>query len=157
MAHGINANIEHGWRKLAREASGPVVAAPTFVPVRIEVPAASPSTMAHRGANAIDIGDKWATQNHGGPSDHKQNTRKRPLATGRLWRHPPIRALTKTVSTGMAASSTVATAVPATVSSFGVDALLGVPFFFGRNIYFGIEGQSANTGGAPASQAFVAF
>lgn len=61
------------------------------------------------------------------------------------------------LSNSMVASSTVATAVPATVSSFGVDALLGVPFFFGRNIYFGIEGQPVSTGGAPSAQAFVAF
>jgi transposase len=48
MAHGINANIVHGWRKLAREqalarTSAPVatpvsssVVAPTFVPLAIE-------------------------------------------------------------------------------------------------------------------------
>jgi len=44
MAHGINANIVHGWRKLARAqgmapASAPVattVVAPTFVPLAIK-------------------------------------------------------------------------------------------------------------------------
>lgn len=61
------------------------------------------------------------------------------------------------LSNGMAASSTIATAVPATVISFGVDALLGAPFFFGRNIYFGIEGQPVSPGGGQSSQAFVAF
>ncbi len=39
MAHGINANIVHGWRKLAREAAHPVAAVPAFLPVRIEAPA----------------------------------------------------------------------------------------------------------------------
>lgn len=34
MAHGINANIVHGWRKLAREA-GAVTVAEQFVPVAI--------------------------------------------------------------------------------------------------------------------------
>jgi transposase len=33
MAHGINANIVHGWRKLAREAGS--VAVPQFVPVTV--------------------------------------------------------------------------------------------------------------------------
>ena len=35
MAHGINANIVHGWRKLAREAWAPPVARQEFVPVTI--------------------------------------------------------------------------------------------------------------------------
>ena len=34
MAHGINANIVHGWRKQAREA-GAVTAAERFVPVAV--------------------------------------------------------------------------------------------------------------------------
>lgn len=34
MAHGINANIVHGWRKLAREA-GAVAVSEQFVPVAI--------------------------------------------------------------------------------------------------------------------------
>mgnify|MGYP000022790413 FL=1 len=33
MAQGINANIVHGWRKLAREANLPMLPAPQFVPV----------------------------------------------------------------------------------------------------------------------------
>jgi|APTNR8051073442_1049403.scaffolds.fasta_scaffold40291_3 transposase len=35
MAHGINANIVHGWRRLARQAMQPS-AVPAFLPVRIE-------------------------------------------------------------------------------------------------------------------------
>lgn len=35
MAHGINANIVHGWRKLAREASALMLPAPSFVPVTV--------------------------------------------------------------------------------------------------------------------------
>lgn len=34
MAHGINANILHGWRKLARAVAAPV-ARPEFVPVAV--------------------------------------------------------------------------------------------------------------------------
>jgi len=37
MSHGINANVVHGWRKLAREASEVAVAGPReFVPVALE-------------------------------------------------------------------------------------------------------------------------
>lgn len=36
MAHGINANIVHGWRKLARGQGASRVVAPTFVPLAIE-------------------------------------------------------------------------------------------------------------------------
>ena len=37
MSHGINANVVHGWRKLAREASKVAVASPReFVPVALE-------------------------------------------------------------------------------------------------------------------------
>ena len=37
MSHGINANVVHGWRKLAREASEVVVASPReFVPVAVD-------------------------------------------------------------------------------------------------------------------------
>ena len=39
MSHGVNANIVHGWRKLARQA-GTAAAAPRFVPVTV-APAAS--------------------------------------------------------------------------------------------------------------------
>jgi transposase len=40
MSHGINANIVHGWRKLAREHAASPGAATAFVPLAIE--AASP-------------------------------------------------------------------------------------------------------------------
>jgi transposase len=37
MSHGINANVVHGWRKLAREASEVTVTTPReFVPVALE-------------------------------------------------------------------------------------------------------------------------
>ena len=37
MSHGINANVVHGWRKLARGASAMVVRGPPeFVPVALE-------------------------------------------------------------------------------------------------------------------------
>ena len=37
MSHGINANVVHGWRKLAREASEVTMADPReFVPVALE-------------------------------------------------------------------------------------------------------------------------
>lgn len=43
MAHGINANVVHIWRKLAREqCAAPVVALTVFVPLAIE--AAVPSS-----------------------------------------------------------------------------------------------------------------
>ena len=35
MAHGINANIVHGWRKLVREANALVSPAPSCVPVTV--------------------------------------------------------------------------------------------------------------------------
>ena len=35
MSHCINANIVHGWRKLAREANLPMLPAPQFVPVAV--------------------------------------------------------------------------------------------------------------------------
>lgn len=44
MAHGINANIVHGWRKLARDAAQPALAAPAFVPVHVEPAAVSTPT-----------------------------------------------------------------------------------------------------------------
>jgi len=37
MAHGVNANIVHGWRKLARQA-GTTTAAPRFLPVTVAPP-----------------------------------------------------------------------------------------------------------------------
>ena len=40
MSHGINDNVVHRWRQLAREAGAVTVAAtPTFVPVTLPVPA----------------------------------------------------------------------------------------------------------------------
>ena len=37
MSHGINANVVHGWRKLARGgSSAAVVMAPDFIPVALE-------------------------------------------------------------------------------------------------------------------------
>jgi transposase len=62
MAHGINANIVHGWRKLARRAVQPS-AVPAFVPVRIEPSAPASSSAAlpcidielRRGALSVRI------------------------------------------------------------------------------------------------------
>ena len=58
MTHGINANIVHGWRKLAREANLPCPA-PQFVPVAV---APAESTPEHqidlelrRGALAVKL------------------------------------------------------------------------------------------------------
>jgi transposase len=36
MAHGINANVVHGWRKLARERGGAAILPRQFVPVTLE-------------------------------------------------------------------------------------------------------------------------
>ncbi|MBK7616772.1 MAG: IS66 family insertion sequence element accessory protein TnpB [Burkholderiales bacterium] len=58
MAHGINANIVHGWRKAARERSGQAVTMPGFVPLAIE---AAPAADRHievevrRGAVSMTI------------------------------------------------------------------------------------------------------
>lgn len=41
MTHGINANIVHGWRKLAREHAVSPGATPAFVPLAVE-PASPP-------------------------------------------------------------------------------------------------------------------
>ena len=75
MSHGLNANIVHGWRKLARERAvvaprpspaigpgKPVASVPQFVPVSV-TPAPSPSAPAagdiqielRRGATAVKI------------------------------------------------------------------------------------------------------
>jgi transposase len=44
MAHGINANIVHGWRKLAREGGGAVIGKPLeFVPVAVAPMAMQPA------------------------------------------------------------------------------------------------------------------
>jgi transposase len=55
MAHGINANIVHGWRKLAREVLKPVPPAATFVPVRIAPGPADAPTLAQSPTPCIDI------------------------------------------------------------------------------------------------------
>lgn len=55
MAHGINANIVHGWRKLARAPVQPVLAAATFVPVRVEPPAACAPVQVPAPTTNIDI------------------------------------------------------------------------------------------------------
>ena len=48
MSHGINTNVVHGWRKLAREAgSGCAVSSHEFVPVTL--PAAPMQSVAERG------------------------------------------------------------------------------------------------------------
>ena len=48
MSHGINTNVVHGWRKLAREAGGAGPASSTeFVPVAF--PAALMQSVAERG------------------------------------------------------------------------------------------------------------
>jgi transposase len=64
MAHGINANIVHGWRKLARQVMQPI-AAPAFVPVRIEpsapisTPAASPCIDIELRRGALSVRIAW--------------------------------------------------------------------------------------------------
>src|SRR5512137_2606034 len=48
MSHGINTNVVHGWRKLAREAGAvSLVSSREFVPVAL--PAAPMKTVAERG------------------------------------------------------------------------------------------------------------
>lgn len=68
MAHGINANIVHGWRKLAREqglapTSAPVatkVVAPTFVPLAIEaMPAADERIHVEMRRGALSMTIAW--------------------------------------------------------------------------------------------------
>jgi transposase len=67
MAHGINANIVHGWRKLARRAMLPI-AAPAFVPVRIEpsaplsAPTASPCIDIELRRGALSVRIAWPLQ-----------------------------------------------------------------------------------------------
>jgi transposase len=75
MAHGLNANIVHGWRKLARERNGAAVSPsrpsslvlktaasrPQFVPVSMAQTTTSPAALAdiqielRRGATAMKI------------------------------------------------------------------------------------------------------
>jgi hypothetical protein len=63
MAHGINANIVHGWRRLARE--GNVTEAPLYVPVAI--PSSPPRTlMVNVQAYHLDaqpVGGGWSAAN----------------------------------------------------------------------------------------------
>jgi len=48
MAHGINANIVHGWRKLARRsAAAPLMAPPAFI--QVAVASAEPTKVADSG------------------------------------------------------------------------------------------------------------
>ncbi len=61
MSHGINDNVVHRWRQLAREAGAvSVAAAPTFVPVALPAPpepvaAADVHIELHRGATTVLI------------------------------------------------------------------------------------------------------
>lgn len=50
MAHGINANILHGWRKLAREAAPQSVARQEFVPVAV-----APTAQVHSDERGIEL------------------------------------------------------------------------------------------------------
>lgn len=49
-AHGINASIVHGWRKLARQLGPAILATPAFVPLQLAPPA-----LAHTACAPIDI------------------------------------------------------------------------------------------------------
>lgn len=49
MAHGINANILHGWRKLAREAE-PQMVRQEFVPVAV-----APTAQVHSDERGIEL------------------------------------------------------------------------------------------------------
>jgi len=60
LEHGINANIVHTWRKLARQQCAEPVAAPTFMPLALEAAApALPSQCIdielHRGAVSMTL------------------------------------------------------------------------------------------------------
>jgi transposase len=60
MSHGINANIVHGWRKLAREAGVHPTACHEFVPVAIApalpvIDERSVDVELHRGATTIKL------------------------------------------------------------------------------------------------------
>ena len=58
LTHGINANVVHTWRKLARERPLHPVAAPSFVPLTIE-PASQTERRIdielHRGALSLTV------------------------------------------------------------------------------------------------------
>lgn len=49
MSHGINANILHGWRKLARQTE-PVIAQQEFMPVAV-----APAAQAHPDDRVIEL------------------------------------------------------------------------------------------------------
>lgn len=49
LSHGINANIVHGWRKLAGR-SQPAVARPEFVPVAV-----APTTLARVDGRTVEL------------------------------------------------------------------------------------------------------
>ena len=52
MAHGINANVVHRWRQLAREGAQATVAKPSeFVPVAI----AAPTPLPPQGCHGIEV------------------------------------------------------------------------------------------------------
>jgi len=58
MAHGINANIVHGWRKLARRQGTTAVVAPAFVALPIEAAARAAERIhieVRRGALSMTI------------------------------------------------------------------------------------------------------
>lgn len=61
------------------------------------------------------------------------------------------------LGTGNAAFNNVATVIPSALAGFSIGALIGVPFFFGRSIYFSVDGQTTTVGGATWRKAFVAF
>ena len=46
LSHGINANIVHGWRQLARQAAQATPATPAFVPLQLPPPAPAPTALA---------------------------------------------------------------------------------------------------------------
>jgi transposase len=62
MSHGINTNVVHGWRKLAREADSVTVPRQQeFIPIRLPQPAEQPTPARdievelHRGALTMKI------------------------------------------------------------------------------------------------------
>lgn len=61
------------------------------------------------------------------------------------------------LGTGNAAFNNVATDVPSALANFSIGALIGVPFFYGRSIYFSVDGQTVIVDGATWRKAFVAF
>jgi hypothetical protein len=58
-------------------------------------------------------------------------------------------------ASGDGAFNDVASRLPSAVSGYGLGALIGAPFFYGRNIYFAIGGQTVE--GRSDTGAFVAF